>query len=533
MKDSLDLAISNIARFGDTDIFPYPLEKKIFFDQKEDVLNLLLNIHENFDDFIQRLPPSNQSTLAPVGYTGFRWATQIDPVWNAYFLGLVIEVASEIEKKRIPVREKTVFSYRYSPNVTTKKLFDENSNWKGFQEETISLCADKEFSHVLICDISDFYSRIYHHRLENALQKLGDGYRLASNRIKILLQKFSDTKSYGLPVGGDAARILSELVLNSTDRLLRTEGIRFCRFADDYHLFAKSKDEAYRTLIRLSQFLLQNEGLSLQKSKSRIMTTEEFCGNSELYKELDEGANERTRFLNLNLHYDPYSPSAQDDYECLKTQVNQFDILGILKTELNSKSRIHKHLTTKLIRSISHLDAKTQYEAVMTLLDNLEMLAPVFPQVMQLIQKIVLNFTEPEQEAVFDKLNRLVLDAKHLVAIELNLHYVVLVLGLKFREEHDQTLHKIYSMTNSELIKKDIILIMAKWAYSPWISDLRNKLTQMGAWEKRCFIVASYILGDEGKHWRDHNKMSFDEFEKIFRNWASKKVKNGNFESLI
>jgi hypothetical protein len=36
------------------------------------------------------------------GYTGFRAATQIDPLWNAYLLDVVIALGPSIEAARIP-----------------------------------------------------------------------------------------------------------------------------------------------------------------------------------------------------------------------------------------------------------------------------------------------------------------------------------------------------------------------------------------------------------------------------------------------
>jgi len=46
--------------------------------------------------------------------------------------------------------------------------------------------------------------------------------------------------------------------LNRTDRLLRTEGIEFCRFVDDYYVFANTREEAHASLIHLSDVLLNN-----------------------------------------------------------------------------------------------------------------------------------------------------------------------------------------------------------------------------------------------------------------------------------
>jgi hypothetical protein len=84
-----------------------------------------------------------------------------------------------------------------------------------------------------------------------------------------------------LPVGGPASRLLAELVLNNVDKLLRSEGVRFCRFVDDYRIFCASKEEAYERLILISDKLF-NEGLSLQKNKTRILTMKEFTDEIHL-----------------------------------------------------------------------------------------------------------------------------------------------------------------------------------------------------------------------------------------------------------
>ena len=114
MKQHFRHSIENIIRNGDTDIFPFPLENFLFFDCKDDVIELLLDIHLNFRDRLASFPPAHEGALAPISYTGFRWATQLDPLWNAYFLGLILSAAAQIEQVRIPTSEEIVFSYRYS-----------------------------------------------------------------------------------------------------------------------------------------------------------------------------------------------------------------------------------------------------------------------------------------------------------------------------------------------------------------------------------------------------------------------------------
>ena len=92
LEQSLTRAVANISQHGDTDIFPFPIENRIIFDSADKIKTYLLEADKDFDKFLTAYPPANYGTLAPVGYTGFRWATQIDPLWNVYFLGLVIEL---------------------------------------------------------------------------------------------------------------------------------------------------------------------------------------------------------------------------------------------------------------------------------------------------------------------------------------------------------------------------------------------------------------------------------------------------------
>jgi hypothetical protein len=169
---TIALATANVARWGDTDVFPFPVENHVFHDQAPGVRQLVEDIAANFDDRIVSNPVYSYSTLAPVGYTGFRWATQIDPLWNAYFLALVLSLADQIESARIPVHSNVVYSYRYQPDSEGGSLFRQQG-WKDFQDRSRNLAQTHPY--VVALDIADFYSRIYHHRLENALRNVDPG----------------------------------------------------------------------------------------------------------------------------------------------------------------------------------------------------------------------------------------------------------------------------------------------------------------------------------------------------------------------
>src|SRR5215469_9042218 len=109
-KASLLLAVRNVAQHGDTDVYPFPLENHWFHDEEVTVLELLEKVDRDFDTWLSNYPVVLVNSLAGVGYAGFRAATQIDPIWNAYLLALVVEIAPDLEDARIAAHRKIVFS---------------------------------------------------------------------------------------------------------------------------------------------------------------------------------------------------------------------------------------------------------------------------------------------------------------------------------------------------------------------------------------------------------------------------------------
>jgi hypothetical protein len=271
MREFFRKALVNIVKHGDTDIFPFPFERYLFDEKMEEALDILESYHSNLEDALSKSPPLTLVKLSQVGYYGFRQATLIEPFWNAYFLGLVISLAENIEQTRIKEEDRRVFSYRYEWDEAKGSLF-KDTNWIDYKKQCIEY--SKSYTVVLQTDISNFYPRINHHKIENELKRIDSSTDIPKKIIK-LLSVFSGTISYGLPVGGPASRILAELALNHTDFHLKSRDIEFCRYADDYTIFCNSESEAYKILILLSE-KLSNDQLSLQKDKTKIMSSNEF-----------------------------------------------------------------------------------------------------------------------------------------------------------------------------------------------------------------------------------------------------------------
>lgn len=523
IEKAIEMALKNIAKHGDTDIFPFPFENHIFFDNPKECKQIILEIHKNFDQYLAQQAPSTLETLTQVGYTGFRWATQIEPFWNAYYLALVISVAEQIEQTRIPVEQETVFSYRFKWDEDSAKLFSDSS-WNDYRKRGIAL--SKEFEYVVVTDIADFYPSIYHHRLENALQRL-EGVGNIPARIMELLGIYSDNVSYGVPVGGPASRILAELALVSTDTQLSRRGIKYCRYADDYSIFCKDKSEAYKVLVTLSE-KLHNEGLVLQKKKTKIITTEEYRETNKLLdpaEATNELATEEQKLLNISLRYDPYSDTADDDYESLKTAVKDVDILGILGREV-LKTTIDTTVSKQAIKAIYALDTESKLGAITTLLskDNLVVLSPVFITVMRAVRGMYDEIPEEGQKFIDHTLINLYESKSHILSVELNVSYFIQALSTKRTLKKEEILIDIFDGTANPLIRRLIILAMANWGCHYWLTDIKNKYSGYTEWEKRALIVSSYKLGDEGKHWRDYTKDSWNTRETLVRDWFAKRV---------
>lgn len=109
MKEFYRRALRNIVRHGDTDIFPFPIENHILHDEMDRAVEILRSLDLDIRRSLVETPPANVGALSPVGYTGFRWATQIDPIWNAAYLAWVLSIAEKIEAQRQPVERERVF----------------------------------------------------------------------------------------------------------------------------------------------------------------------------------------------------------------------------------------------------------------------------------------------------------------------------------------------------------------------------------------------------------------------------------------
>ena len=531
---SFRLAIRNIVNFGDTDIFPFPYETRMFDDMEDEIIDSLIETHNNFDKRLTESPPLNINCCTTLGYTGHRWATQIDPYWNAYFLGLVISLAHKIEETRLS--SKNVYSYRFKPNSGKGSLFSEQINWRNFQEDSLAYCNEnKAINYVLICDIADFYLSISHHRLENTLNRI-DYKKEISLKIKRLAQEFSSKTSYGLPVGCPASRILAELALNSIDHILYSNKVAFKRYVDDFIIFCESKEVAYSLLTLLTRKLMENEGLSLQKHKTNIISKEEFVAITQVKlhgMDEEEGSPIKAKFMKLRIKYDPYSENADEQYDKIKDSLKDFDLLEMLNSEVQ-KSKINQPFTKQIIRTFSATNNSVLSSSYKIICTNINNLYPIFTTIIQVATS---NWDRFDLEAKFNIKNTI----KHLIEsdsfilkIDLNVAYIVRLIAKENSLDNQILLIDLYKKNSDSILVVNIITqAMAKWRAHYWLSDLKGIFQTISSAQKRLFIISSYLLSDEGESWRADNKNNFNFIEKLYNNWGEYRCQTNNLKDAL
>lgn len=155
--------------------------------------------------------------------------------------------------------------------------------------------------------------------------------------------------------------------------------------------------------------------------------------------------------------------------------------------------------------------------------ENLMTLAPVFVTVMRVVRDIYPDLEPSFQEYVDQVLCDLYNKQSPPLSVELNLAYFLQALAGRRIHRKEEILVELFDKTANPLLRRLIILCMAKWDCHYWLSDVKNKYGGMSLLERRAFILASYFLGDEGKHWRDHTRQTWSNAEILVRDWFSQR----------
>ena len=496
-------AAREVSKHGDNDTLPFDMDVRFCGDEAEALAAIAYGFyvelrdsraHKDNHERIAELHVHSERLLAPSGPAGFRVVAKIHPFWNIYLNGLAIAIAEALE----PHRSSFAHSYRFLPDGG-ERLFDETKSWRAFKEATVaqaSMAGNEAF--VVQTDISSFYEHVSHHYVENVIGTLGGDAKQVSKQVNALLSKFFAGRSFGLPVGGQGARVLSELVLNQVDAALTAKGVHWHRYVDDYVLISKNAAEAYRAL-GIAAHALMDYGLSLNKSKTVFLSAKHY--GDYVKSQLGGDDVEAAKLRSIDLKFDPYSDSPDEDYESLVETVETLDVRQLLNRELE-KSLPDSFLVTQIGRTMRLHEPAAALEIAGTLLkqQNLHAFRSSFSTIMRGIATLRSDTRFSSIHRTLDSL----LDAvpkhsEHLLKADTSLLHYMRSLRFQSTPARARFVRQLFDETQLDIVRRACIECWAGWGDGVTFNHLRNRWQQMSPECQRHYWLASFRFADEGE----------------------------------
>ncbi|MEQ9518638.1 MAG: RNA-directed DNA polymerase [Parvibaculum sp.] len=534
-RDHFLRAALEIGQSGENDTLPYDIDAGFVRDKADDLSDICYRLFQQIDArtpkkaaaYVNGLTIGAERLLAPSGSHGFRITTRIHPFWNLYLNGLGVAIAEANEGGR----SARAHSYRLGGDATS--FFDRASSWRTYKEATLAEEALKAEGCVVVqTDISSFYEHIYHHRLENEIRDLGDANSTVSDQVDRILSKLAAGRSFGLPVGGQCARVLAEVMMTPIDRSLSDAGIVWHRYVDDFTLICSSQQEAYKALSVLSHSLA-DYGLSLNRTKTTTLSAKHY--RDYVAAQLGDGEDASMALRELDLHFDPYSDAAQGEYEKLKKSFQNIDVQFLLDLE-KEKSQPDSFVLAQIGRALKFQEPLVASQLCATLLDakNLDSFRASWSKIMRGVYSVRAN---GDFEAVFgqidDLLDRVPSSVPHLLMPEANNLHFLRAIRFARTDVRGGYVWSVFQSSSSPAVKRACIDCWRHWHDRASFNRLRNQWQTLSPDEQRMTWVAAGNFGDEGQKARDQLRKTLGQvwqlgfegnngqtFAASFANWA-------------
>jgi hypothetical protein len=153
-----------------------------------------------------------------------------------------------------------------------------------------------------------------------------------------------------------------------------------------------------------------------------------------------------------------------------------------------------------------------------------DLLYRIYSNVLFVAKSVFNELSVASRKEIMEFVKKLIRSRSYVMQVPLNLAYAVRFLSCENSADNEELLHTIYNETRDVGIRRDIIITMTRWQSWEWLSNLKNTFRTLSPLERRAFIIASYQLRDEGKHWRQHVQNELSPLEKLIQKWSAGKV---------
>ena len=369
-------------------------------------------------------------------------------------------------------------------------MFSPAYRWPDFCEHCHALSdRTKRSGHVVVTDIAQFFNTLTPTALSNAvpLELSQNVYLQQAVRI---CNELNYPNNFGLPVGNNCARLLSEMILIPVDNFLQSfTGCTVARYSDDIRVFCPDRSTALDLLGRLADFIFTSLGLTLAEAKTKVVSAEEYRAGFDRAAERVEAESLSERFEDIlrevgrassydeALDYDSLPPEA-------KEKIAVLNLDSLLGEELD-KERPDPILTRFLLQRLAELPAT---DLVSRVCDAFERLWPVSDGVARFLHGQAQRLGEEDRFAI----GRRVLEA---LDSESASTYARICLLSIFAQppgcNSADRLEQLYSNNADPDVRREIILALGQMKRSGWPEQEFNRLADLGPWLRRAVLDAS------------------------------------------
>jgi Reverse transcriptase (RNA-dependent DNA polymerase) len=534
--ESLEFAKAHVIAFYDSDFFPKPVEFDALWSCWDDVKKYLLK-----DPVKNHAVWAPRAFAAPKAGQGYRVVHQLHPLNAITYTALGYMVADAVESARSA--PDVACSYRIE--LLNGGFFKAGNGYASFVSRCEVLASTHAF--VLVGDVSDFYNRIYLHRLNNAIVHCDSSLVGVADSLEHFLLRLNDKASQGIPVGPAASIIFAEAVCNDIDEFIASRGFVHTRYVDDLRIFANSESDLRALLEELVLYMFGSHRLQFAWQKTAVLETQTFATR---YLTTPERL-EQAELLGVVRELSEYPDLVSDEEarkladEALMPEVSlggtvdsttsllaklraavanrDREARATIRTEgfarMLVKSLADDRLDVGLARRVLRRARALSVCGLGTLaLGRLDRLAPVSPDVFLYLQRVL------ELEATEELV----------VAARSALKHPVLAHSALVRHWFEWWLSGTEAMLSDPSIKSHVLSRaafenQARAAVTlgnlAWVRNAKAKFSNLGSWDRRAVLLAAQVMPlDERKPWlRSVQLHGDDPSEKWIADWTVSK----------
>jgi Reverse transcriptase (RNA-dependent DNA polymerase) len=507
-KTSLQWSLKHLIRFGDTDLFPRPIEFDALHEIEAETVRRLRDI-----DAIDYIYSPARRFIVPKDELSYRTATQLDPVDTIILTAIIRQYGELIEKRRTPVAENKVFGYRFMPQ-SDGTLYNPKISWIDFWNK----CKDEilNYRYAVYLDIADFYNQIYHENVENQLMRSGFPEQI-KNWLMGLLGSVTARIPRGIPVGPHATHILGELSLIPIDNSLSARGLDFCRFVDDIVIFCDEYEEAKIIIYQIANVLDNQQRLILQRHKTKIFNASEFetyCRNMLQDRPINKFEEDILAIIRTHSEVSPYK--SIDISTLTKRELNVFtqDLVENILTEYLKEKEPNYTRLRWFLRRLSQFGVPSAVEFCIKHIDEL---TPAIGDVCHYLISAGNNY-----KGDWKTLGAGIFDILQGGIMRSNEYFQISLLSLFSRNSSMDNVSKLITLYQSSApnLRREILLSAYRLDVGDWIRELKESFSGLDPWSKRAFIIASKSLPyEERASFLDHMRDGIV-LNELLVNWA-------------